>query len=97
MVGAEHLDRHQAADRADEDDPAAGDADRGDHRLGDGNVGGQVDLDLASELLDRQRLQRPRHGDAGVVDKAVEAVALGLLANPQGGGGDLLGAGDVEE
>ena len=80
VVGAEHLDRHQTADRADEDDPARGRRGSRDHRLGDGDVGGQVDLDLASEFLDRQRLERPRNGDPGVVDEAVEASPLGLLA-----------------
>ncbi len=96
VIGAEHLDRHQASDRGDEDDPPAGGADGGQHRLGDGDVGGQVDLDLAPEFVDRQGLERPRHRDPGVVDEAVEAVARGLLGDPPGGGIDLLGAGDVE-
>ena len=54
---------------------AAGAADRRQHRLGDRDVGDQVDLDLAAEVLDRHRLQRARDRDAGVVDEAVEAAA----------------------
>ena len=49
---------------------------------------GQVDLDLAAEVLERQRLQRARDGDAGVVDEAVEA-ARGLGRDPRRRGGDL--------
>ena len=63
-------------------------ADRRQHRLGDRDLAGQVDLDLAAEVLDRQRLQRARDGDAGVVDEPVEAAA-GLGLDPLGGGGDL--------
>ena len=43
------------------------------HRLGDGDLAGQVDLDLAAEVVDRHRLQRAGQADAGVVDEAVEA------------------------
>ena len=71
-------------------------ADQRQHRLGHRDLGGQVDLELAAEVVQRQRLQRPGDGDAGVVDEAVEA-APGLGADPLGGGGDLLGDGDVEE
>jgi hypothetical protein len=35
-------------------------------------VAGHVDLDLVAEVLDRQRLQRARDGDAGIVDEPVE-------------------------
>ena len=82
VVGAEHLDRHQAADRGDEDDPATGGADRGQHRLRHRDLGGEVDVELTAEVLDRQRLQRPRDRDAGVVDQAVEAGAVCVLRNP---------------
>ena len=91
VVGAVEREGDAAADRGDEDDAAAGRADRRQHRLGDGDLGGQVDLDLAAEFLQRQRLQRARDGDAGVVDEALEA-ALRLGTDPLRGGGDLLGA-----
>ena len=97
VVGAEHRHRHPAADRADEDDPAAGGADRGQHRLRDRDLGDQVDLELAAEVVDRQRLQRPRDRDAGVVDQAVEAGAVRVLRNPSRRRRDLLLIGDVEE
>ena len=97
VVGAEHLDRHQAADRGVEDDAAAGRADRRQHRLGDGDVGGQVDLELAAEVGDRQRLERARDRDPGVVDQPVEACSVALLGDAVGRRGDLLGARDVED
>ena len=64
-------------------------ADRGEQRLGDGDVAGQVDLDLAAEVVDRQRLQRARDGDAGVVDEAVERRPPVSAATRSRGGGDL--------
>ena len=74
-----------------------GAADRRQHRLGHRDLGGQVDLDLAAEVLDRDRLQRARDRDAGVVDEAVEAAPAARLADCARRGGDLRGVGDVEQ
>src|SRR4051812_34931666 len=50
-----------------------------------------------AEVLQRNRLQRAGNGDAGVVDEAVEAVAVALPLDLLGRGGDLLGIGDIED
>ena len=71
-----------AADRADEDDPAASRPDERQHRLGHRDLPEHVHFQLLAPDLQRQVLQRAAPADASVVDHAVEAAAVV---------GDLLG------
>jgi hypothetical protein len=96
VVGAGEGKGNATADRAEEDDPARPLANQRQQRLGNGDLPGQVDLDLTAEVLDRHRLQWARQADAGVVDQAVEAGASQLAREQLSGRGDRLGIGDVE-
>ena len=89
VVGGEEGKRPPAADRGHEDDPAAGGADHLEQRLGHRDLADHVDLELAPQLVELQRLDRPGDGDARVVDQCRQPPA-GRLADPLGGGGDLL-------
>ena len=81
VVGREVGEPAAAADRGDEDDPAARGADHRQERLGDRDLADDVDLELAPVLVQRHRLDRPGDGDAGVVDQPGEPAA-GRLARP---------------
>jgi hypothetical protein len=84
-----------AAHRADVDDAALpallAAQQRGQQRLGDGDVAEQVDLEQASPLAHGQRLDRGVDGDPGVVHQGPQA---GADTGPQGV--DVVGLGDVE-
>ena len=71
-VGAEERQRAPAGDRADDDDAALRGPQRREHRLGDGELADDVDLELAAELVERQVLERRGDRDARVVDEPVE-------------------------
>ena len=65
--------------------------------LGDDQLSRQVDVDLVTELVDRDVEERTRHRDSRIVDESEKRLALELLRGVLGGGphGGLIG--DVEE
>ena len=90
-VGAEKRKRAPAGDRADEDDAPARAAQVRQERLRHGDLTDHVDLELATELLERDELERDRNRDPRVVDERVElADLLGRLR-------DLIRVSDVEQ
>ena len=51
-----------------------GGAERREHRLRDSDLADYVDLELAPEVIDGQRLDYAANRDAGIVDEHIEAV-----------------------
>ncbi len=91
VVGTAHRRGDPAADRRDEHDPALGGAQPRQHGLGDGDLPEDVDLELATQLVERQPLDRSADEYARVVDDGVERRReRGVECR------HLLGIGDVE-
>jgi hypothetical protein len=96
VVGAREGKRHPAAERADEDEPAAGTAQMRHEGLGHRELAGQVDFQLAAKVLQRQQLEGAGECRSGVVDQPIEAslpdrVGELLRARP-----DRFGLGHIE-
>src|SRR5262249_46913036 len=92
-VGADERRADAPADRADVHDPPAADAQRLEQRLGDGDQAEDVDLVLAADPVERDALEGPGDGDAGVVDEPGERAAADALRER----GDLVRIGDVDD
>ena len=80
--------RDAAGDRRDVHDPPARAAQRGQARLRDRELGDDVDLELAAQLVQRHVFERSADRDARVVDEPVEALEVER--------GEVLGVRDVE-
>jgi len=84
-VGTEERHRVPAADGRDHDDPtrrARAGAIRAEERqegLGYDQLAREVDGDLMPKIADLEIEQRSRHGDAGIVDKAEQGLAVERL------------------
>jgi len=97
-VGSGERHRDAAADGRDEDDPSASGAQRGQHRLRDGDLADDVDVELAANVVDGNQLERTADADPGVVDERVESTRAGAASRGQQRGGvcDLPRVGHVE-
>jgi hypothetical protein len=96
VVGSAKGHRHATADRAEEDDPAAGAANQRQHRLRHRDLRDQVDLELFAQVIERDRLQRRHHRHPSVVDQAVQTASAHHPADLLGHCGDLVRLGHVE-
>ena len=67
-----------------------------EERLGDRHLANQVDLELAAQVVERQRLDRPGDRSAGVVDQRPQSRAPHRVLDARPSGGDLIRVGDVE-
>jgi hypothetical protein len=81
VIGPDERRAHPPADGADIDDAAARNSKLRQERLRDPDLADHVDLQLTSQVVQRQELQRPGNGDAGVVDKATQARATRLAGD----------------
>jgi len=81
---------------SDDHDPAGRPAQQRQHRLGDRQLAGHVDVELPPEGVQRHQLDRAGQAVPGVVDQAVQASG-GVPADHRGRLGDLVGLGDVEQ
>jgi hypothetical protein len=84
------------ADRADDHYPAGRPAQQRQHRLGDRELAGHVDVQLPPERIQRHQLGRAGQAVPGVVDQAVQPGG-GVPADHRGRLGDLARLGDVEQ
>jgi hypothetical protein len=96
-VRRHHRGHRPAGDGADVDDPASSRPYQREKCLSDGQQPEHVDLELPPHFLERDVLQRPAHGDAGVVDQAGDPGGTGRLGHRPRRRGDLFGVGDVEQ
>ena len=83
--------RASAGDRPDDDDPSTRATKRRQECLGDRDLADDVDLELATQVVGREELERRRDSDARVVDETRE------LLDPLRGGANLFGISDVEQ
>jgi hypothetical protein len=65
-------------------------------RLGDSDLADDVDLELTTYLVEVDELERPAHGDAGVVHDATQLQVAEVVAHGVGCGFGLLSRRDVE-
>src|SRR5215207_1765988 len=80
VIGAQDRPSDPAANGADHDDPGVArmlrrPPQRGKHDLGDQQLTGEIDLELPSEVIDRQILQGARKCCSGVVDQTEQGAA----------------------
>ena len=73
VVGPQHWPRDSPAHRAYVDDSSFRRPEELHKGLGEGKLPNEVDLYLPTELVDGDELQGRRHGDARVVDKAIQS------------------------